>query len=421
MTMTAGAIDERRAIEALRAGVPNRAAVRLMGSMSQAISQRFDESLAAAREALARDTPTGTAGHIIEGNFGSGKSHLLSHLEEQALRKRFVVSRISISKETPLFNTDRLFVALMRAAVLPDQNDDPMTAILAGLKTATPEFEGFDRWANSPTSGLSPLLMALPSLLPRIQGAPEAIDQIARLLSGGKVELKQVRDLVRQSGAQVQYPISTMKRAELAMQLMRFVPRLMVAAGYGGWCLLLDEVELIQRYSRLQRGRSYAELARLIGLQTSSALPGVVTVATIIDGFHPNVVQQFGDDQQVATMLRNKGEDQAADLAVLAMDALKKRPMHLTPPDHATLQQTLKKVRDLYCAAYGRQPPDIPVGAVLTSQSTRQYIKSWIMQWDLLRLYDEVSAPVFKTLTQAYNEDPDLEAAGPTAQDDGLD
>ena len=37
--------DERRAIEALRAGVPNRAAIRLLGTTENEISERFAENL----------------------------------------------------------------------------------------------------------------------------------------------------------------------------------------------------------------------------------------------------------------------------------------------------------------------------------------------------------------------------------------
>jgi len=48
--------------------------------------------------------------------------------------------------------------------------------------------------------------------------------------------------------------------AELTGQLIRFVPLLFRAAGCAGWCLLLDEVELIGRYTPLQRALSYAWL-----------------------------------------------------------------------------------------------------------------------------------------------------------------
>ena len=48
-------------------------------------------------------------------------------------------------------------------------------------------------------------------------------------------------------------------------QKLRFVLELIKAAGYNGWVILLDEIELVANYSVLQRARSYAELARWDG------------------------------------------------------------------------------------------------------------------------------------------------------------
>ena len=48
------------------------------------------------------------------------------------------------------------------------------------------------------------------------------------------------------------------------MQRLRFAAKLLAAAGYAGWVVLFDEVELIGRYSLQQRAKSYAELARWV-------------------------------------------------------------------------------------------------------------------------------------------------------------
>jgi hypothetical protein len=93
-------IHARRAIEALRAGVPNHDAVTQLGTAHADIEERFREHLEAARAAGAE--PRSPAGFLIAGNFGTGKSHLLEYLQQIALAERFVVSKVVISKETPL-------------------------------------------------------------------------------------------------------------------------------------------------------------------------------------------------------------------------------------------------------------------------------------------------------------------------------
>ena len=56
---------------------------------------------------------------LVAGEFGSGKSHLLGCLESQALGQNFVCSRVVISKETPLFDMDKVFRAAVENARAP--------------------------------------------------------------------------------------------------------------------------------------------------------------------------------------------------------------------------------------------------------------------------------------------------------------
>ena len=124
----------RIAIEALRAGVPNREAVRLLGTEQTDIEQGFEAAL---HRAWADGARPGT-GLGIAGDFGTGKSHLLGYLSEVALAQGFVVSRVVVSKETPLSDPVRLFQAALREAALPERNDDPMTASLADCAATPP-------------------------------------------------------------------------------------------------------------------------------------------------------------------------------------------------------------------------------------------------------------------------------------------
>jgi hypothetical protein len=415
--------EERRAIEALRAGVPNRAAVRLMGSTSQAISEHFDATLRAAWAGLAQDRPVGRASLIIEGGFGSGKTHLLTYLQEQALQQGFVVSRLAISKETPLFDTEKMVIAAMRAAMVPRQNDDAMTAIVASLKPNTERYTVLEQWAADPTNGLSPIFPALLYLIPRQVATPEVVDQIARFFAGEKLNVNQIRQWLREDGAHRLFALKPVRPAELAVQRLRFAPRLMAAAGHAGWCVLLDEVELIGRYSLLQRGRSYAELARWLGLDPSVAVTGLATVAALTDDFADVVINGRLDDEKAPSRLLTKGEREAARLAELGVRALQRRDpaRRLTPPDRDALLDCLARTRRLYRKAYAWDPPDIEVGDVLASKSMRQYIKSWITEWDLLRLYGEKVEIEVDTypIESDYSENPDIAIATEAPDEDG--
>ena len=86
------------------------------------------------------------------------------------------------------------------------------------------------------------------------------------------------------------FPLKLVAAAEMTEQLTRFVPLLFRAAGYSGWCILLDELELIGRYTPLQRALAYAWLANWLGLSGSRRVPGIVAVYAITDDFATAVI-----------------------------------------------------------------------------------------------------------------------------------
>jgi hypothetical protein len=408
--------DARRAIEALRAGVPNRAAIRLLGTAEDEIRERFLENLQRCRKQLADGGQP--AGQVIAGGFGTGKSHLLGYLQELALNENFVVSWVVISKETPLFDLGKLFVCAMRNANVPKRNDDAMTAVLARLRPKGDAFDDLTQWAESAQAELSPLFAALLHLFPHPNTTPERMQQIARFFAGGKIGLSSVKQWLREVGAAKLFVLKPIKQADLVRQRLRFVPRLIAAAGYSGWVLLLDEVELIGRYSLLQRGRSYAELARWLGLDDTENVPGVVAVAAITEDFTSEVINKRRDDEQVPLKLTERNERRTAERARLGIDMLERKQALLRSPSSGRLQASLDKTRGLYADAYGWNATVAEIGEITATKSMRQYIKSWITAWDLERLYG--IHPVIETSDVApdYMENKDIEQAVRSSSDD---
>src|ERR1700732_32857 len=117
--MTAAMSEElvarRRAVEALRSGVPSWDAVAVLGSGQPEAEDRFTALLDQLAERGARaQRPRGL---LLGGGFGSGKSHLLTHLGHLAMSSGFVVSTVVISKETPLHDPVKTFRAAIDSAV----------------------------------------------------------------------------------------------------------------------------------------------------------------------------------------------------------------------------------------------------------------------------------------------------------------
>ena len=292
-------VREKVAIEALRAGVPNRAAINLLGTDEHELCQRFLDRLRRAKAGLKDGVVV--EGEILAGGFGTGKSHLLGYLAQQALQEKFIVSPVAISKETSLFDPERLFATAMRNAIVPDANDDVMTAVVNRLKAQAcgdlEEWASLQQW---------PLFAALCYLLPRQVINTDDVASIARFFSGSRLNTARVRQWLRAAGALKVFDVKTVKAAQLTQQRIRFAPRLFAAAGYAGWCILIDEAELIGRYSTLQRGKSYAELCRWLGLTKEAGIPGAVGICAITDDFRDRVLDGRLDQERVPQLLEAK-------------------------------------------------------------------------------------------------------------------
>jgi hypothetical protein len=417
MTDARSPIEARGAIEALRAGVPNRAAIRLLGERDGGLVNDFLDSIE--RRAQGLEEAQQAEGTFVWGGFGSGKSHLLGYMRELALERNFVVSLVPVSKETPMFDPAKLFAAAVRAAEVPGANDDVMTAALWRLKPNTEPFEKLESWAaeEARAGSLSAMFPALLWLIPHL--GPEEHARIARFFGGGKLNVSAVKSWLREQGAAKLFDIKPVREAELARQRLKFAPRLLAAVGLAGWCVLLDEVELIGRYSRLQRGRSYAELARWLGRDDSHPLPGIATVAAFTDDYVSQMLDDRRDAELIPQALELKGLARQSILAKRCIEELQRmRGVRLAQPDAPALGAAQQRIADLYFDAYRWRPRDLAVGERLVGKSMRQYIKSWITAWDIERLYGERPAIEARRMRTDYTESAELAAPATEADED---
>ena len=403
-------VPARRAIEALRAGVPNHDAVRALGGGQPAIETRFRTVLEAAADDIERGTQT--PGLLLAGDFGSGKSHVLVALEQLALRENYVCSTVAVSKELPLHDADKLYRAAIRAARLPDRRGNALSELAFKLDWNSLPVEEFSTWAASPASGISSRFPA--SLLVFQRTHDEEIrDRIISFWGGDPLSMKDLRGWLRDQGEAGTFPLEHVPMAELPVQHFAFTSRIIAAAGYAGWVLLVDELELISQYSSKARARAYASLARWSGRIKEQRCPGLVSLFTITQDFATLVLHARNDIERIPDRLRASGREADRQLSVGAeagMRMIERDRLALKPPDAETLDRLREQLREIHGAAYDWQPPELAAGERATSTSMRQYVRRWINEWDLLRLYPEYQpSTVSEGLIFDLEEDADME------------
>jgi hypothetical protein len=403
-------VQQRRAIEALRSGVPNRDAVRALGSMQGHIEQRFQDRLDAALEGRM------AGGLLVGGDFGSGKSHLLEYLQHRALEQAFVASKIVISKETPLHDPVKVYRAAVTGALVPGRRGAALREVAFALDLDSPRYAELFRWVETPEARLNDRFAATLFLFENTRHNDlETAYRMVDFWAGDPIGVGELKRMLRECGEPATWALPKVSVRELALQRFRFAARLMVAAGYSGWVLFFDEVELIGRYSLLQRARSYGELARWLAGFESEPLPHLASVLAITDDFAPAVLYDpvKNDYEKVPNRLRARqspADDLAATRAEQGMRLIERDLVSLEKPNRGALESTYQTLRRIHAEAYDWQPPDLGRHDGLTPRSMREHVRTWINEWDLRRL-DPAYRPDIEVehLETDYSEQPELE------------
>jgi hypothetical protein len=405
----------RRAIEALRSGVPSRDAVAALGTGQAEIEDRFTALLDTAGS-LRHDRGRGL---LLGGGFGAGKSHVLEHLAHLALDRGFAVSRVVISKETPLHDPAKVLRTAVETAVVDGTTVSAVAEAAASLDPGSRSVAELLRWSTGPGAPVDERFSLTLSLLAHMQASDdEFADAIVRFWSGDSISAAELRRQARRLG-HGKPSLTPITARDLARQRFRFLARLFVAAGYQGWLLLFDEVELIGRYSLLQRARSYAELPWWLGTDPEDPSSPLLAVMAMTDDFDAAVLTGKGDLEQLPRKLRDKQSsqwDEIAGRAEAGMRLIDRHMVLLEPPDAAELDRAYTTLKTLHSEAFGWAPPDVAGLERLGATRMRQYVRAWINEWDLVRL-----DPSFRPDTEVrdiqvpYSDRPDLEQPGPGA------
>jgi hypothetical protein len=408
-------LSERRAVEALRAGVPNRDAVRHLGTDQKAVEKRFVDALGQvdAERREMRQLP----GLLIGGDFGAGKSHLLEWLQHVALEQHFCVSKVVVSKEAPLNQPHRIFRTAMHSLRLPDQVGG-IEEVAHRLRPDSGAYVRMLARVQQASSGYDPQFQASLLVHERVKD-PEILSKMVAFWRGERLDMVETRRSLKALGIPLQ--VRQRRIADLAMPRFRFIAELLSGAGYAGWVLLVDELELLAAFSLRARAQSYATVARLLGYLPGEAVPGVFTVAAGTSDLAYLLFEIRRDQEKIPQRLAERLPDLMAATHA-GMDLLRPTSaarMDLVSQDELAVRQTYARIQDLYERAYEWTPPEAQPMIGERSIRMRQYVRRWITGWDLVRL-DSTYRPDIETRDYSPNldEQPDLERNDESAPDD---
>jgi BREX system ATP-binding protein BrxC/D len=400
-------VDRLRAMEALRAGVPNRDVVRQLRPHQEEIEDRFQTLL----DTTEGGWPEGVhaPGLLLEGDFGTGKSHWLEYFQHMALVGKFVCSTVVINKETPLHDLAKVYRSAAGSAVAQG-TIGPLLAEVPFIYQAdkAPYYQELLEWVAQNAS-VAPRLAATLFLFQRTTD-PELRKKVVAEWIGDPMRVGELKRALRELGEPRDFGLSRPVK-EPILHRFEFLTRFFRSSGYRGWVILLDETEMVAKYSLRQRGRAYANMAQLLGMVKTAPIPGVASVFTITKDYAGQVL--FGRKNDVVNIparLQGTRDEAYAAPAEIGMRTIRSKGVELRPPTREQLHETYERVRALYSDAYGWNAGDIEeTREYAASTGMRQYVRSWINVWDLRRLYDYDAHLVAERPEISYEEDADMQ------------
>jgi hypothetical protein len=283
---------------------------------------------------------------VVLGEYGSGKTHHLLHLESRALGDRRPVLRLAVERlDEDLGNPQRHMRRLLENACFPG-------------KRAAGFLERLDAWLAKPTTR-----KRVRQALDEIAAAgDEAARPAARAIGDAPAD-EVDDDAVRETlGALdlVDKPGSASYRKDAYARLHLWLELLSRLEGCEGPVLILDEAENLYRVgvSRAERRTALRSLAHYCG--------GSLPRATVVLAVTPDTLGALRDE---AGGLLDEIEDQATllpseDVAMLRRRLLKARPIKVTKLGPEELETLADQARKLARAVRGKHV-DRRVGAFL--------------------------------------------------------
>ena len=379
-------IKSRRVIEGYRTGVPTNRAIELTGSGQTTLDNKFLNLMTNIRRGEAIEE----SGFFFFGDFGTGKSHVISSFKSDALKNNFVVSSISIGPSLTFAKEEGLplLAEIVESLETEDCSENCLSSLLFQLATNRPDnsLAELAEWAGRRYSGESRIFFcSLAAQLQSLKYPSREFEWVHQFFTGGK-NLYPFRMIF--GGATVNLPV----KGKRLFETVDFLSELFKKLGKAGWILFFDEIELIRNYSYLQRSKTYDELARWLDGRSRS---GIGAIGSFTAGFTNQVILDgFGsknDAKNVPIWLKNSANDfsrvQGARRGMYSIGRFEQdSDFVMKVPSKTEILKIQEIIRNEYKSAYSVEVPLLSVaGGNGIQKSLRRLIREWITSWDLIR------------------------------------
>lgn len=369
-------LEARRVIEALRSGIPSRA-------VGQYFSEARPQIMKDISERLNQVSEEGkSAGMIIAGKYGEGKTHLLNTVFNMAHSNNMVVSYLSLGKETPMDKLYLVYQKIICNTYLPGRQQPGFMHVLDNMTSNSPVANEMLLYATREleTDKLYYLLRSYINTEDQEEKFLLQADMEGDFIAN--VPLKKIYKRIFNQAVKYNVSFSKTKHCK---DYFSFMSHLFVSLGYNGWVILLDETELMGRLGKKARLNAYKNMADF--LMPSEKLESVFSMFALSASYVEDVIEGKHEFENLAEIYPDSQEDAKAVLNMML-----KAPQ-LLPLTKEEIAQVLQRVQQFHGQAYGWNP-NVSIESIARATQSGGYllrtkIRAAIEFFDQLYQYGE--------------------------------
>lgn len=340
---------------------------------------------------------------IISGKYGEGKTHLLNTVWELANQQNMVVSLVSLSKETPLDKLHVLYPKVVANTYLPNHTQPGFTQELSKLSANSALMQHLLLYTQNQLE-TNRLYYHLSCLVR--SDDPEEQYLLETDLMGDFIPNHQINRIHRRIFGEKATFNKPFAKTKHALDYYCFLSHLFVKLGYSGWVILFDESELIGRYGKKARQKTYLAMDHF--LNPTESLQSVFSLFAFSSSFAADVIEQKGEYE---TATEHFPDDHQIIHGTL--DAIM-RAKQLEPLSTSEIHRILEGIITFHAKAYDWQPdidPKLLIAKIEESGGylLRSKIRSAIEYLDQLYLYHSEGTATLTALQEENYEIPSYE------------
>lgn len=385
-------MESRHIIEALRSGIPSRIVGRCFSDARPKILKELSGHI---EDVCERQK---SAGMIISGKYGEGKTHLLNTVFNMASENNMVVSYLSLSKETPMDKLHLLYPKLMANTYLPKRLQPGFAQVFDTMTAGSRLASEMISYAAGQlqTDKLYYLLRACLNT----EDAEEKFQLLADL-EGDFIANATLRQIYKRIFNQtVKYNVNFSKTKH-CRDYFAFMSHFFVQLGFSGWVILIDEGELMGRLSKKGRLNAYRNMAYFLFPQRE--FESVFSLFAYSASYVEDVVIGKHDFENLEEIHPAEPEPMRSVLGQIV-----KTPQ-LSPLTEKEIREILEKVWEIHGRAY-RWDAGIDIESLVKASQNGGYllrtrIRAAIELLDQEYQYGEAGEAVIGTVAESSYEE----------------